>query len=396
MFSFERSFGNCVPSEAGTAISMRGEPSSEGLAFENFTVPRASRSVCASFAGLSFPLRDAAGPDLGLLALGVALRRRCLGPGVDEGTAGESKFSASGLGVDTITGFVSGQDVLDFTTSGATEEFLLSAARIKHIPLQIRTPTFATFRMASARSGSAFQLTPLFPRRRSSAGSFCTDPLHELGFGLGEAFGLSDGLQVARGLLFVAALADGREAIGVVRVVTLFADSQRRTVVENEGSGDGAGRRNQRTGPPALRRRLRRLSSSFVELLRCATPFLRGALFSQERPRSKLTPFSARSSWLLRGTNVAHCRAANLQFARSTRPELPWEGLGRAQPVQRQDLPEILPGPHSGARPQTVYAPRAFPTSRRTRRVRKPCAVSFRMDLQGTGRWWPQILAGSC
>ncbi len=33
---------------------MRGEPSSEGFAFENLTVQRASRSFCASFAGLSF------------------------------------------------------------------------------------------------------------------------------------------------------------------------------------------------------------------------------------------------------------------------------------------------------------------------------------------------------
>ena len=40
--------------KAGTAMSMRGEPSSEGFAFENFTVQRASRSFCASFAGLSF------------------------------------------------------------------------------------------------------------------------------------------------------------------------------------------------------------------------------------------------------------------------------------------------------------------------------------------------------
>ena len=37
-------------------MSMRGEPSSEGFALENLTVQRASRSFCASLAGLSFQL----------------------------------------------------------------------------------------------------------------------------------------------------------------------------------------------------------------------------------------------------------------------------------------------------------------------------------------------------
>lgn len=39
---------------AGTAMSMRGEPSSDGFALDNFTVQRASRFLCASLAGLSF------------------------------------------------------------------------------------------------------------------------------------------------------------------------------------------------------------------------------------------------------------------------------------------------------------------------------------------------------
>src|SRR3954467_2848736 len=77
--SFETRFDSCAPSwraafvaaqvrinpcrrsmpmwflypNAGTARSVRGDPSSEGFAFENLTVQRASRSFWASFAGSS-------------------------------------------------------------------------------------------------------------------------------------------------------------------------------------------------------------------------------------------------------------------------------------------------------------------------------------------------------
>ena len=58
-------------------MSTRFAPSADGLAFEYFTVQRASRSFCASLAGLERPgLGDAALLQRPLLVLGVALLRR--------------------------------------------------------------------------------------------------------------------------------------------------------------------------------------------------------------------------------------------------------------------------------------------------------------------------------
>src|SRR3954453_12110700 len=61
---------------AGTARSMRGDPSSEGFAFENLTVQRASRSFCASFAGWSF---HASGMRPALRSAFSAVVLRCFG-----------------------------------------------------------------------------------------------------------------------------------------------------------------------------------------------------------------------------------------------------------------------------------------------------------------------------
>ena len=62
--------------KAGTARSMRSDPSSEGLAFENFTVQRASRSFWASLAGLSF---QACGIRPALISAFSPSLLRCLG-----------------------------------------------------------------------------------------------------------------------------------------------------------------------------------------------------------------------------------------------------------------------------------------------------------------------------
>lgn len=65
--------------KAGTARSMRGEPSSEGFAYENFTVQRASRSFCATFAGLSF---QASGIRPARISAFSPSELRCLGAGM--------------------------------------------------------------------------------------------------------------------------------------------------------------------------------------------------------------------------------------------------------------------------------------------------------------------------
>ena len=66
--------------KAGTAMSMRGEPSSDGLALENLTVQRASRSFCASLAGLSF---HASGMRPALISVFSPSVLRCFGCGDD-------------------------------------------------------------------------------------------------------------------------------------------------------------------------------------------------------------------------------------------------------------------------------------------------------------------------
>src|SRR3954463_9625505 len=102
VLSFETRFDSCAPSwrgavvaapgrvrpcrrsmpmwflypNAGTARSMRGDPSSEGFAFENLTVQRASRSFCASFAGWSF---HASGMRPALRSAFSAVVLRCFG-----------------------------------------------------------------------------------------------------------------------------------------------------------------------------------------------------------------------------------------------------------------------------------------------------------------------------
>src|SRR3954464_3248119 len=66
---------------------MRGDPSSEGFAFENLTVQRASRSLC-ELRGLVLPrLRNAPGLEVGLLSGGITLLRGRHDRGVDDLTS---------------------------------------------------------------------------------------------------------------------------------------------------------------------------------------------------------------------------------------------------------------------------------------------------------------------